>query len=329
MQFPQTESQTGPQPTLPPVVYHYCTVETFFNIISNHSLRLSDIEKSNDFMEKKWAIQQCLMHIRSNLNNPAYPCHTNPQTALALLDEMEQQFTRYNTMILAACFSSERDLLSQWRGYGDNGDGVCIGINSGSAFTSSFARAEKYFSFEEQNKALPKHLFFHPVQYTTEEVQASVMTLFCSYLNWLPLERSIPAAAQELVRISYPALPFFKSNAFSEEREWRLVYYPRLPAPPYDRDTFDEQEFQRLLHGQRVVSQLDQFQMDGLHYRLRKNNLVPYRDLHFDCIEGNFIKSVTIGPKCPLDMETVKLFLEGNGIPISMQRIYRSNISYR
>lgn len=45
---------------LPSVVYHYCSVDTFFQIITNHTIRLSDIEKSNDFMEKKWAIQQCL-----------------------------------------------------------------------------------------------------------------------------------------------------------------------------------------------------------------------------------------------------------------------------
>ena len=56
--------------TLPDVVYHYCSVDTFFQIITNHTLRLSDIEKSNDFMEKKWAIRQCLEHIKNNLTNP-------------------------------------------------------------------------------------------------------------------------------------------------------------------------------------------------------------------------------------------------------------------
>ncbi|MDY4442700.1 MAG: hypothetical protein SPE35_00925, partial [Butyricicoccus sp.] len=106
---------------LPSVVYHYCSVDTFFQIITNHTIRLSDIEKSNDFMEKKWAIQQCLQHIRNNLHNPEYPCSRQPGLASRLLREMEQQFQQYNTMILAACFSSERDLLSQWRGYADDG----------------------------------------------------------------------------------------------------------------------------------------------------------------------------------------------------------------
>ena len=30
-------------------VYHYCSVETFYEIISGKMLRLSDIDKSNDY----------------------------------------------------------------------------------------------------------------------------------------------------------------------------------------------------------------------------------------------------------------------------------------
>ena len=32
--------------TLPDVVYHYCSVDTFYQIITNHTLRLSDIERA-------------------------------------------------------------------------------------------------------------------------------------------------------------------------------------------------------------------------------------------------------------------------------------------
>ena len=216
---------------LPNVVYHYCTVETFFHIISNHTLRLSDIEKSNDFMEKKWAIRQCLQHIENNLSNPAYPCAEQPELASALLAEMKRQFHDYNTMILAACFSSRRDLLSQWRGYGDNGYGVCIGVASGTEFREAFRRAERYLILKG-SCSLPSGLLFHSIKYSTKEIEATCMRLFCIYMRWLPLRTSVEAAAAELVRMMYPALPFFKSSAFSEEAEWRCVYYPELPAPP-------------------------------------------------------------------------------------------------
>ena len=37
-------------------LYHYCSLETFISIISNKCLRLSDLSKSNDYMERKWII---------------------------------------------------------------------------------------------------------------------------------------------------------------------------------------------------------------------------------------------------------------------------------
>ncbi|MDO4173229.1 MAG: DUF2971 domain-containing protein [Eubacteriales bacterium] len=314
---------------LPDVVYHYCSVETFFHIISNHTLRLSDIEKSNDFMEKKWTIQQCLQHIRNNINNPDYPCSKQPKLAASLLQEMERQFHHYNTMILAACFSSKRDLLSQWRGYGENGYGVCIGVSSGTEFLPAFRRAERYLGLKGSEQALPDGLVFHSVQYTTKEIEAICMQLFCIYMRWLPLRTSLEKAAAQLIRILYPALPFFKSHAFSEEAEWRCVYYPELPAPPYETQTFDEAHFQQLLNRQNREQSLDRFLLFPLDYRLRQNNLVPYRDLAFDSCKGSFIRSVTIGPKCPLDRETVKVFLERYRIPIDLKDIHLSDVSYR
>ena len=33
-------------------VYHYCSIETFLKIIQGRMLRLSDIQKSNDYAER-------------------------------------------------------------------------------------------------------------------------------------------------------------------------------------------------------------------------------------------------------------------------------------
>ena len=86
----------------PEMVYHYCSVETFYHIVNNRTLRLSDIEKSNDFMEKKWAIRQCIEHIQNNLDNPLYSCALHPVFASELLKEMQVQFQKYKTVILAS-----------------------------------------------------------------------------------------------------------------------------------------------------------------------------------------------------------------------------------
>ena len=43
-------SRLGPK-EIPKTIYHYCSLETFNSIITNKTLRLSDITKSNDSKE--------------------------------------------------------------------------------------------------------------------------------------------------------------------------------------------------------------------------------------------------------------------------------------
>lgn len=37
-------------------IYHYCSIETFSLIIKNKAIRLSDLDKTNDYMEKRWGV---------------------------------------------------------------------------------------------------------------------------------------------------------------------------------------------------------------------------------------------------------------------------------
>ncbi len=37
-------------------LYHYCHLDAFIKIILNKCIRLSDVSKSNDFMERSWAL---------------------------------------------------------------------------------------------------------------------------------------------------------------------------------------------------------------------------------------------------------------------------------
>ena len=55
----------------PKVLYHYCSVEAFYNIIKNHSIWLSDLRKTNDEKELIWVKgiveQEVLPYIRGKL----------------------------------------------------------------------------------------------------------------------------------------------------------------------------------------------------------------------------------------------------------------------
>lgn len=309
---------------LPDTVYHYCSTDTFYRIVANKTLRLSDIEKSNDFMEKSWSIHQCISHLRGRIS-----AGEDRQRGASLVDALEEEFSKYNRMILACCFSKQRDLLSQWRGYGDNGAGICLGVDAANAFSNAHQRTRRFFSNRINFLGDIKNLGFDTIRYDAEELCRITEELFAMYVEMIPNELTPGKAAELMVRLIYPALPFFKSPAFREELEYRFVYYPELPVAPYKPELFSEEEFQEKLMLQKNPMELDRFILQPMNYRERNRNLVSYRDISFQNLPGSFIRSITIGPRCPVDRETLKLFMELNGLHIDIHDIYYSEVSYR
>ena len=49
------------------IVYHYCSIDTFFSIIHNSTLRLSDINKVNDYSERKWILNKNFSGIEKDI----------------------------------------------------------------------------------------------------------------------------------------------------------------------------------------------------------------------------------------------------------------------
>ena len=99
-----------------------------------------------------------------------------------------------------SCFSSEKDNLGQWRGYGDDGRGIAIGFNINILDrlkdNDVFLRRVAYHE-NIQRMIIEKELF----EYLSNPMNMK---------NW-----------------AYNILPVFKPFAFKEEQEWRLVFVPK------------------------------------------------------------------------------------------------------
>ena len=124
------------------VAYHYCSMESFFSIISNRSLFLSDPTVMNDAEEIHWYIR-LLEKTREEIKNlnkmstsdlQKLEMHLGYDTG-NILDAIESAITGINTIlvsgqdkIMIACFCKEKDKLSQWWRYGDDGNGIAIGF---------------------------------------------------------------------------------------------------------------------------------------------------------------------------------------------------------
>ena len=99
------------------IVYHYCSVNTFLNIVNNSSVYLSDVSKSNDSQELIWLENKCREHWQ---NNDLSGIDFNVNDILNAIQRVK---------CWCMCFSEINDDLGQWRGYADDGKGVAIGFD--------------------------------------------------------------------------------------------------------------------------------------------------------------------------------------------------------
>lgn len=117
-------------------LFHYCSTETFLNIIKNKTIRLSDISKSNDYKETKWLLEYIEEEIvRQYIEQPFFKGQfifgLDEIDALKLIVKSikERMLERNEELFFVACFSEDGDKLSQWRSYSDDGHGLSIGFS--------------------------------------------------------------------------------------------------------------------------------------------------------------------------------------------------------
>lgn len=116
-----------------PLTYHYCSLETACAIISNASLRLCDITKSNDSAEITYGYAAALDSLkRIGLISGSGPTLEfadhwiellRPEYQTLLREALSRHLLPPNRLCYAVCLSERADQLSQWRAYGDDGRG--------------------------------------------------------------------------------------------------------------------------------------------------------------------------------------------------------------
>ncbi|WP_300921919.1 DUF2971 domain-containing protein, partial [uncultured Desulfovibrio sp.] len=104
----------------PSFIYHYCSMESFSKIIENREIWVTPAVKMNDITEGSWITALLRRYAQENLSST----QKDLDFANAILE-----FIAINSYPLyMTCFSQNKDLLSQWRGYADAGKGISIGF---------------------------------------------------------------------------------------------------------------------------------------------------------------------------------------------------------
>lgn len=283
-------------------LFHYCSSATFASIISRKAIWLSSLSLSNDTMEGR-LVTTTLDRLLSQLTVDSEE-----------IEQVRKSFRYAEEMCdgLGFCLSEKPDLLSQWRGYADDGQGFSIGFNAKyleelgrpvSEDVSGFRLKKVLYKQDEHEDALkpgyekikglidsgglkfPKYGLINmpdedELKRRNDEHNQSLQNL------WVHAAGTIFTEAHRL-----------KSEAFSEEAEWRLVSY--------------------------LISDGD----DPALFRSAGNRLVPYREFELRPLATQSIAEVYVGPKNITPDIFIQKFLRASGFTNVV--VKRSAATYR
>lgn len=280
------------------LLYHYCSTQAFDSIVRSRKIWLSSLVQSNDYSEGKLVQDSIIRRLSEDSNVES-----------EIVDTIAEAFriTALEYDCLAFCLSEDGDLLSQWRGYANDGTGVAIG----------FPRS-RLIDLASENSHDMQRTFLHRVEYgtaTTESATGSIYEEIKELIEDGAFSRGRPKSIQsEKVSNGYrPALAtemfhdylenawvsnfyLLKDRGFREEREWRLITTVR-------RDLVGDND---------------------MPYRVNRGQIIPYYEMP---LSSQTPVEIVLGPRHRTPERIVRDYMFFNGFQHA--RIRRSSVTYR
>lgn len=220
----------------PPLFWHYTSAQGALSIMQSATLHLGSHAFMNDPGEGEVA-RRLVVNCATDANLDAAG-FTNRD----YLGETTGQF-------FVCSFTAQRDSLSQWSRYGDNGAGISLG-------------------FEVNLNLLVDALGFdvdlRQVHYVNPECKRDLAR---QHLTKILREKG--PEAEDLIKTTAKLRVAFKSHAYREELEWRIVAFTNRGYP----DTFD--------------------------VKTNKFGIIPFVPIPLGPSSGLELKQLVLGPKMP------------------------------
>lgn len=273
------------------LVYHYCTVETFKNILQSKVLWLCDLTDSNDEQEVIRTFSSIWEGVKKRLKGTDIPKQIL-DNAIQLIDQ------QYETEIqteppYGVCFCQKEDISSQWIEYGDRTKGLSLGFDINWFIHNDGIKQQK----PHPNIIQSNSIGCDTVIYHSEEFEEQMADVCYRALKEQGMLAWIKCICPTFKHYS----GFVKNPTFASEAEIRIVYYP-IEGVKFER--YD-------------VS------VSNLKTNVKKHYEIPW-------IKGSSkaLKSVCIGHNCELSKADVRRLLAENGIGTDIQ-IKQSECTYR
>ena len=253
-----------------PTLYHYTSVAGALAILQTGTLWLSSHSAMNDHAEGRW-LPDALIARMANRPNLRESSVFNALWQVAVAPYEHAYLT---------CFSEEGDLLSQWRAYAQDGEGIAVGFNPNDG------RIPVIDAPPHTNAGVDMGLTISQVQYMTDG--ASTMNLFEAALAADIGSREFQAAQALIIQERWRT----KNPAFKEEREWRAINLPM----EFDGD---------IGGGNTAVSTVGSRRFREAGGRMVSYYQVPFRD--------DAVVEIVLGPQCRVQQaELAMLFRDRN-----------------
>lgn len=226
----------------PAILYHYSDLKGLHGILSSQQLWLSDAAFMNDPLEGTWVHHRASVLCREIFEGSPLAKPAQQQIEAHLLSPQKHSILEYgetldsSTLVAMdeavrpgyiASFTEAKDLLSQWRGYGDGGAGVSIGFD-----LSDLSSCTINVLDQEYRPTLLKVQYDKDIQ--DKEIRSVLELIIQTYQRHsqalLPYHNAhdfFLAQFYEPIREALYWLRWeFKSPHYQEEQEWRLVMNP-------------------------------------------------------------------------------------------------------
>lgn len=277
------------------IYYHYCSINTFHEIIKNNEIWMGNPYNMNDFKEMDWfidlvpkVVEEYIKELDDISMQEKYRYYYLHNLPLIYNEVVSSEMPPH-----IASFSEDGDVLSQWRAYADDGMGVAIG-----------------FDLKLLRALSSKNLREEPICYDKNEQNESVrFVLLNNKLDSIEDHnfnrmKDMYIQLTELVEdLMYQSIKY-KNPAFKEEQEVRLI----LNSTLVDID--------------------DKTILEGPLVRVVNNKITSYYKLKFESIKKDLIKRIFIGPKSKVTDSDINQMLKIYGYDSGIT-VEKSKASYR
>lgn len=274
------------------IVYHYCSLETFISIVTNKIIWLSHSRNTNDKTE-------CLFALKHIINVLENYCHNKKYDKL--LDEIIEDTKTIVDFPYIFCCSKEKDLLSQWNKYGDDGKGIAIGFD-----INCIPHIDILGKGDFTN-----NLIIDEINYNMKGIDEIII----KSINTIPLLRkrglNNNKIKNNIIEFYKMLSTFIKDKGFKEEKEVRFAF---------------KACYAHLLKSLNNDFNVNCSKHPQIRFRISDNNIISYFEQNFD---ANAIKEIVLGPKCKVNSNQLTLFLSEYLPEVRRKnKILKSNIPY-